>query len=38
MEELVDYARDTDRWSTWTIAILDPEHASSHYNYNYYTY
>jgi len=27
MEELVDYAHDFDRWSIWTNAILDPEHA-----------
>lgn len=27
MEDLVDYAHDFDRWSIWTNAILDPEHA-----------
>ena len=27
MEVLVDYAHDIDRWSIWTNAILDPEHA-----------
>ena len=27
MEDLVDYAHDIDRWSIWTNAILDPEHA-----------
>jgi hypothetical protein len=26
-EDLVDYAHDFDRWSIWTNAILDPEHA-----------
>jgi len=27
MEDLVDYAHDFGRWSIWTNAILDPEHA-----------
>ena len=26
-EDLVDYADDTDQWSIWTNAILDPAHA-----------